>query len=88
MFAGTFFPYLANNIDTKIKSFLTTAMIQTGFRLALKITADKATYCHRTRQFKGVTTVIPDAEEVIQCIFHGAPIVRAESVDKEITDVE
>ena len=86
MFAAKFIPYLANNIDTKIKSFLTTSMIQTGFRPALKITADKATFCHRTRQFIGATTVIPDAEEVIQCTFLGAPIVRVDSVDKELSD--
>ena len=53
-------------------------MAQTGFRPALKITADKSTYCHCIRQFVGGITVIPDAEEVIQCIFLGAPIVKTE----------
>ena len=67
-FLAKFIPYLSNNINEKIKSFLCTPMIQTGLRPALKITADKATYCHHTRQFVGGITVIPGADEVIQCI--------------------
>ena len=84
MFPAKFIPYLAETIDNQIKYFFNTPMDQTGFRPALKIIADKATYCHRTRQFVGVTTVIPDAEELIQCIFLGAPIVRIDPDDINI----
>ena len=87
-FPAKFIPYLSNNIDQKIKHFFTTPMAQTGFKPALKITADKATYCHRTRQFIGCITVIPEAEDVIQCIFLGAPIVRIDDHEINEDDVE
>ena len=61
--------------------YFTTPMAQTGFKPALKITGDKATYYHRTRQFIGGITVIPDAYDAIQCIFLGAPIARIDDLE-------
>ena len=38
--------------------------------------ADKATYKHRTRQFVGLTSVIPDADDLLQYMFLGPPVMK------------
>ena len=64
-----------NVIQNKIKTFLSTPMIQTGFRPPVKIIADKDTLKHRTRQLVSLLVVVPDADNLIQPIYLGHPVV-------------
>ncbi len=60
----------------RIGTFIDTGLLQTGHILALNITAEKATYKHHTRQFLSCVTVVPGAEELLQVISFGQPIVK------------
>ena len=52
--------------------------------------ADKATYKHRTRQFVGLTSVIPDADDLLQYMYLGLPVMKihtGEGVGQSIISV-
>jgi hypothetical protein len=54
------------------------------------VLADKATYKHRTRQFVGLTSVIPDADDLLQYMYLGLPVMKihtGEGVGQSIISV-
>ena len=75
-FAQNYLHSVAEVVKGKIQGFLNTRKPQTGFMPPIKVLADKATYKHRTRQFLGVATVVPDADDLIQYIYLWSPIVK------------
>ena len=68
-FPDRFLPFVAAEIKSRIKKFLNTHMVQTGFRPFVKISADKATLKHRTRQIISVIVLIPDSQLLLQAMF-------------------
>ena len=86
-FAHKYLNSLAEVVKGNIQSFLNTRLPHTGFLPPVTVLADKATFKRRTRQFVGVTTVIPDADDLIQYIYLGSPIAKhhdGEGVGKSI----
>ena len=51
-------------------------MVQTGYKPPAKVVADKATWQHQTRQLIGVVTVVPDADQPLQALVLGTPVVK------------
>ena len=64
----------------RVSSFIGRKLPQTGHLSALNITADKTTYKHKhkhkTRQCLSCVTVMPGAEELLEVISFGQPIVK------------
>ena len=85
VFPAKFLPFVAKEVEGRVKHFLNTRMEQTRFLPAGKVCADKATSKHRTRHFISFITVIPDSELVIQPIFLDVPLVKTHS-GPEITN--
>ena len=54
-------------------------MTQTGFKPPVKIIADKDTCKNRTRQLVSRLIVVPDADDLIQPVYLGHPVVRFHS---------
>ena len=75
-FPAAFRPFVSKEIVQRVSSFIGKKLPQTGHLLAINITADKATYKHNTRQFLSCVTVMPGAEELLQVISFGQPIVK------------
>ena len=71
-----FRPFLCTVITQRVKKFACTLLLQTGHLPVVNITADKATYKHDTRQFLSYVTVVPGAEDLLQVIRLGQPIVK------------
>ena len=79
----------ATEIEGKIKSYLNTALVQTGHRPPVKGVADKATWQHYTRMISGLVTVVPDSPCFLQAFLtgtelcpHGSGIDMANSLIK------
>ena len=75
-FAAEFLEHLAAECREEIKVMFDEVLPQTGFRRPVKIVADKDTTKHRTRQAVCVTSIFPEAEELIQTIYIDHPIIR------------
>ena len=75
-FPAKFRPFVAREIQTRMATFLTSRLPQTGYLPPLNIGADKGTNRHRTRQFLTALTVVPDADELLQPIYIGQPVVK------------
>ena len=78
-FPPKFRPFVAKEIHRRMSSFLTSRMLQTGYLPPINVGADKGTNRHRTRQFITALTVVPDAEELLQPIYIGQPVVKDHS---------
>ena len=76
-FARNFLPHVAEVVSKRINQFISSPLQQTGHRPPLNVSADKATYKHRTRQFVSAVTVVPGSDNLIQYIFLGSPVVKA-----------
>ena len=63
-------------IRKKVKKLLQETLAQTGIERPCKIIADKDTIKHRTRQLMCLTTVFPEAEDLIQTVYIDHPLVR------------
>ena len=75
-FPSAFLPHVAKEVDSRIKKFLTSKLQQTGHRPPLALSADKATYKHRSRQFLGGVTISPGGENFLETLSFGQPIVK------------
>ena len=68
-FPANFLKSVASVVRSKIKETLSKKLKQTGHVRPCKIIADKDTTKHRTRQLICLTTIFPEAKEIIQhCI--------------------
>ena len=63
-------------VTRRVKNFLNLRLTQTGNLPAINTTADRATYKHRTRQFLSCVTLVPVADDLLQVISFGQPIVK------------
>ena len=89
-FARQFTPFIAMEIRARLKKYLNTIQIQTGFRPPVNIIADKDTRKHRTRQIVMVMIIVPDSDELIQVIYLGHPIVKLHTgpdIAKSVTNI-
>jgi hypothetical protein len=75
-FASKYLEHLAEVVRDEIKAMLNTVLPQTGFKRPVKIIADKDTTKHRTRQIVCLTTIFPEADELIQALYIDHPIVK------------
>ena len=89
-FPQKFLESVAKVVKDNVKDYLRKPLPQTGFAPPVIVLADKATYKHRTRQFVGLTSVIPDADDLLQYMFLGLPVVKShtgEGVGQSIISV-
>lgn len=75
-FPAAFRPFVSKAVARRVRAFIGRRLPQTGHLPAVNITADKATYKHNTRQFLSCVSVVSGAEELIQVISFGHPIVK------------
>lgn len=75
-FPAVFRPQVYAVVKTRLKSFLTNKLPQTGHRPPLALSADKATYKHRSRQFLGGVTISPGAKNLLEVISCGQLTVK------------
>ena len=75
-FPPKFRPFVAREVQARMKTFLTSRLPQTGCLPPVNVGADKGTNRHRTRQFLTALTVVPDADELLQPIYIGQPVVK------------
>ncbi len=75
-FPQKFLESVAQVVKDNVKDYVKKPLRQTGFAPPVKVLADKATYKHRTRQFVGLTSVIPDADDLLQYMFLWLPVVK------------
>ena len=61
-------------IQKKLKTYLGTALLQTGYRPSCKGVADKATWQHYTRMICGLVTVVPDSPCLLQAFLTGTEV--------------
>ena len=64
----------------KIKEVLKIKLPQTGFKRPVKVLADKDTTKHWTRQIVCLTTIFPDAEQLIQTLYIDHPLIKHHKV--------
>ena len=67
-------PVCASVIQKKLKTYLGTALLQTGYRPPCKGVADKATWQHYTRMICGLVTVVPDSPCLLQAFLTGTEV--------------
>ena len=84
-FVPQFLKHVAQVIEDRLKRFLCTRTVQTGFKPPVKIVADKATWQHQTRQIIGIVTVIGDADQPLQAMVLGSPVVKSHN-GRGVTD--
>ena len=72
-------------VKTRLKRFMSSKLPQTGHRPPLALSADKATYKHRSRKFLGAVTVVLGGQNLIEVISCGQPIVKHGSDGKALT---
>ena len=75
-FPALFRPHVYTVVKRKLKSFINEKLKQTGHKPPLALSADKATYKHRSRQFLSGVTISPGAENLLAVISFGQPVVR------------
>ena len=76
-FPAAFRPFVNKAVARRVREFISRRIPQTRHLPAVNIIADKATYKHNTRQFLScVVSVVPGAEELLQVISFGQPIVK------------
>ena len=75
-FPRHFLNSVAHVVKEKIKAYLNTPLLQTGFKPPVKIVADKDTIKHRTGQIIALTSFFPEAEDLIQTLYICHPLVR------------
>ena len=90
-FPQKFLESVAEVVKDNVKDYLKKTLPQTGFAPPVKVLAEKATYKHRTRQFVGLTSIIPDSDDLLQYMFLGLPVVKlhtGKGVGQSIISVE
>ena len=83
-FPASFRPKIYEVITEKMTEFITTKLPQTGHKPPVALSADKATYKHRSRHFLCAITVVPGSSELLQVISCGQPVVTAGSSGYEL----
>ena len=74
-FPRQFLPFVADVIKKRKVKFLSSRMVQTGFRPALAITADLATFQLKCRHFTAAIVCVPDAEDLLQVCYLDQPVI-------------
>ena len=84
-FPHDFLKSVSKVVKAKLKLYLKSDMVQTGFKPPVKIVTDKDSYKHRTRQIIALITVFPQAEDFIQHVYVAHPVVKRHS-GKEVAE--
>ena len=78
-FPPEFLKHVCHVIEGHLKTYLSSRLIQTGYKPPVKVVADKATWQHQTRQLIGIVTVVPDSEQPLQAMVLKTPVVKTHS---------
>ena len=75
-FPPAFLPHVTKEVQSRMKQFITSKLQQTGHKPPLALSADKATYKHRSRQFLAGVTIAPGSDNFLEVISFGQPIMK------------
>ena len=78
-FPAAFRPSVRKVVNERVKKYFSTPLTCTGHLPPVAVSADKATFKHRSRQFLSVATVNPGGKNLIEIISCGAPVVTSGS---------
>ena len=81
---------VASVVTEQLTLYLTTPLVQTGFRPIINVAADKATWKHRTRQFTVGSIIPPESSDLITTVHLGLPVVKGHNgidIAKSIKEV-
>ena len=84
-FPAAFRSCVKKAVHNRVCKFFSTPLDCTGHLPPLAVSADKATFKHRSRQFLSVVTVIPGGDNLLEVISCGQPVVTAGSSGVELT---
>ena len=67
---------VSEQVTERLKSFFSSRLDHTGFKLPVNLQADKGTNVHRTRQFTSVVTVVLESPKLLTYIYLDHPVVK------------
>ena len=74
-FHSNFMSFVSEQVTEKLKSFFSSRLEHTGFKLPVSLQDDKGTNVHITRQLTSVITVAPESPKLLTYIYLGQPVV-------------
>ena len=74
--SSNFMPFVSEQVIERLKSFFSSRLDHTGFKLPVNLQADKGTNVHRTRQFTSVVTVVLESPKLLTYIYLDHPVVK------------
>ena len=84
-FPAAFRPCVQQAVMKRLRKFFSTPLECTGHLPPLAVSADKATYKHRSRQFISVVTINPGGDNFLEIISCGQPVVTGGSSGSELS---
>lgn len=82
-----FLPSLAEAIQGRVKTHLSSPLVATGCLPPVNVLADGATYQHKKRQIIGVVTIVPGSQQLLQAFFLDAPLCPNSTGDGLATSI-
>ena len=71
-------------VNSRVRRFVQTPLVQTGHLPPVGISADKGTYKHRSRQFLSLVTIMPGGTNLVENLSCGQPVVTEGSTGLEL----
>ena len=84
LFTRRLLPHIGSSVENRVKKYLSSPLLSTGYKPPIKVIADKVTWKHQTRQLIGVVTAVPGAEQPLQALFLGVPVVSEGHAGQDI----
>ena len=70
-------PFVSEQVTERLKSFFSSHLDHTGFKLPVNFQADKGTNVHRSRQFTSVIIAVPESPKLLTYIYLDQPVVKS-----------
>ena len=71
-------------VNSRVRMFVQTPLVQTGHLPPVGISADKGTYKHRSRQFLSLVTIMPGGTNLLEILSCGQPVLTEGSTGLEL----
>ena len=84
-FPAVFISSVKTVVNRRVKQFFSTPLLSTGHLPPIGVSADKATFKHRSRQFLSAVTINPGGDNLIEIVSCGAPVVSGGSSGLDVT---
>ena len=71
-------PFVSEQVTERLKSFFSSRLDHTGFKLPVNLQSDKGINVHRARQFTSVVVVVPESPKLLTYIYLCQPVVKSD----------